>query len=359
MIPAELHIRGQVMQQAIDGRCPISMPASRKMVPASRLRMAHPIGDPVGLSFGSAARAHPELRQELIDAGRRIASLSLGDAVLRDFLLAAGARNATAGHVEDGVRLVSSTRFRNLDVSPRRTLLRCYARLASMPESRAVLVELIRSHAIEQKLLCALALYIAGPELGAFSEPAHARTVERYWGSRAPELRRLSWVMSSAPPDEVVETYLHEPVRRLNVLQPLSGDAVIIVFGEPASPQSLSYAQRWTRSDAGSVQASLQSPDPTIAGGWAESTPLHAEEIVCHNAALTRLEELELIRWVEQTHSISRRRTYRPSAMPYAVFTGSRAIHRMIVMVAAMLSAPRGGLVFETTRMLGGRKLSA
>lgn len=74
------------------------------------------------------------------------------------------------------------------------------------------------------------------------------------------------------------------------------------------------------------------------------------------SALLTRLEELELINWIENNHVISEHGGYRPQELPFGVFSGCRQLGARVESMANRLASTRGGAGFSSAIVPGAER---
>lgn len=350
---AAAHYLAFELQQA----CP-SRPATPK-APAPP-PTARKFGDPVGLSFYTANRRlkDPTLRPTLQRVAEAMAPL-VSRQILRELIRAATPLGADQAHIEGAYRLATSLVFRAVSTTEQTMILRIYGRQLIKAHLREAYLDIMERPALlglEPSERAELLRYVAGPLPGRYSHPSHRSMLPDRWGDRiyeTPAWARLRLDDPEARPQ--ILAYLHEPVQPFHIMRTTTDkDLSIFVFGAIDDPYSLSYC-RSVELDRGRLEASVISPDPRVASGWTGTDPLSGAQFECRTTRLTRLEELELIRWIEDNHSIAPQANLRPRRLPFAIFMSARTFPDAIEPIAAMLSSIRGRLRYERTMVHRGQ----
>ncbi len=333
--------------------CPARPSVPKRTAPPSRTR---PIGDPVGLSFYVARRRIGDaLDDSLIDLAGA-ASARLPKQALRELLAAVSVRGATRRHLLDAERFVEC-----LAALPAREQLETIALYRETARADTLRTELLA--ALEWPALLQLTAplrrqilrYLIGPRPGALAHPDHELDLRAFWARRAAETRQF--LETQGGDDEgAVLGHLVQPIRPIHLLRtPADLDLVVLVFGDPRSSRSLSFGRYYTLDAAGRAEASVVCPDPRIASEWRDRHVLTSRTYECRSALLTRLEELELLRWLEDGHAIAPNERHRPATLPLAIFTNTRRLGETIEPAIRVFASVRGPLVFTRTLLFRGR----
>lgn len=79
----------------------------------------------------------------------------------------------------------------------------------------------------------------------------------------------------------------------------------VIVLGDPADRQSISYGHRWVLSSGGTPVARIFNPDPTVRSGWTKPSGQSDVVYVFERRRITRPQLWGFVCWIEQSASIT------------------------------------------------------
>ena len=344
---------------ALHSSCPIRPRAPARPPKPTEQR---PIGDPAGLSYFTARRSlTPQHHPELLALAKH-ASGRLPKQVLRELLGAVSVPGATADHLRGARRFIDSPFFQSSDRSAQLDLIRSYARFSASDPLRQAVTDLFELQPLKEcspGLRRLLLRFASGPQANAHSHAAHTAHLQAAWADR---VRNLKEGLNDASPqeqgelDEWVADLLHRVDRPFHILRTVSDlDLLTLVFGSPEDPQSHSYARFYAYGRDGHAEATVVSPDPRVGSGWQGSTPLVEQLFEVRSTQLSRLEELELLRWIENNHAIGPDDTFRASGVPLAEFGHARRLADAVEPIANMIASGRGPLTFKRTLTRRGR----
>ena len=344
---------------ALHSNCPVRPRAPARPPKPTEQR---PIGDPAGLSYFTARRSIGSKRHPELLALAKHASSRFPKQVLRELFGAVSVPGATSNHLKDARRFIDSAFFTSADRAHQLDMLRSYACLKSSDRLRKAVTELFEVPSLGQsspRLRRLLLRFASGPKPNAHSHPSHTVRLQAAWAERVRGLRKG---LADAMPqeegelDDWITDLLHTVDRPFHILRTVSDlDLLALVFGSPDAPKSLSYARFYAYGRDGHAEATIVSPDPRVASGWKGSTPLVDQLFEVRSTKLSRLEELELLRWIENNHAIGPDETFRASSVPLAEFGHARRMGDAVEPIANMIASGRGPLSFNRTLTRRGR----
>lgn len=150
--------------------------------------------------------------------------------------------------------------------------------------------------------------YASAPRPSRASQAAHVETLEQWWSARCADL--LAWIHAPRRPeaaDEDLQVFLHRPAQPVFTMTSDAQPGVFILcVGEPSGQQSLAWVRFIALTPARALHVVLRSPVRLIQEGWRGQ----AKNAVCEYRftrwVLSRGEEKQLIRWVEDNHRVTR-----------------------------------------------------
>lgn len=329
--------------------CPLRPPVPPRSPPTQKTRA---MGDPVGLSFYSARR---RIRSELDEDLLRLASAAHGrlpKQILRELLNAVATRGATARHVTDAIQLIDI--LAPLPAEEQLDIVALYPSVACSDVLREELLGVLgAASALPRPSRLQLLRYVTGPNPGTHAHPEHECFLRGFWATRAREARHL---LAATTDPRVIHAYLVEPVRPFHILRsPADLDLVIAVFGDPRSSKSLSFGRYYALDERGHAEAVVVCPDPRVVSDWRGTAPLTDRPFECRSVILTRAEELEMLRWLEESHAVTPHERWRPAPLPFAIFCNARRLPELLEPTLQLFASIRGPLTFHRSRMRRGR----
>ena len=96
------------------------------------------------------------------------------------------------------------------------------------------------------------------------------------------------------------------------------------------------------------------SPSPYIQAAWKTNDPVARQPFEARSTILTRLEELELVRWIEHNHIIGPRPARPSGEVPVGMFVNVRRFAEAVEPITNLLASVRGPLRFRRTRLVAG-----
>jgi hypothetical protein len=333
--------------------CPLRPSVPVRSPPPSKSR---PIGDPAGLSFYAAKRRVGPKRAEALLELARHASQRIGEPMLRELFAAVGIPGVAAAHLEDAERFVD--RLLLLPADEQLETIGLFRETARVDTLRTELIAALSSAGLLElspPLRRQLLRYLIGPRPGEHAHPDHELDLRAFWARRAAETVRFLDA-ATTDRDAAAKSYLVRPIRPVHVLRtPADLDLLIVVFGDPRSSRSLSFGRYYTFDERGRAEPSVVCPDPRIAREWRDRDPLTSHTYECRSALLTRAEELEVLRWLEQTCAIAPFARHRPRSSPFSIFTNARRLAETIEPTIRLFASVRGPLAFTRTLLFRGR----
>ncbi len=353
MLHSERQVASRYLAQGLHEVCPSRPKVQRS---TSRAQRAEPMGNPTGLSFFTAKRRlkNPSQSEDLRALGA--AAQHLPAQQLRALLEAATPHAATLPHIQGAQRLIQSAAFLALPANARMFLIRSYRALIDsdvLRESVLRLLEVCSFQGLGPEQQMELLRYAVGPKAGAHAHPEHRSLLQKWWAQRTNELRRF---MSAPVSWEQCHSFLHEMGRPLHLLRTRADlNLHIFVLGRVSDPRALSYCRTVVEEPSGHIEAAVLSPDPRVASGWRGADRISRHAFECRTTELSRAEELELIRWIEQNHAVAPTAERRPGNMPFGVFLNARRLHDEFEQVLRTITAVRGQPSFRTAKLFRGR----
>lgn len=348
--PADAVVRHQA--DLLLRACPVRPLVAKRPAAPPRTR---PLGDPAALSLYSArARVRPELASRLVELAE-VASTQVSTRVLRELLAVASHRLTTALFVDAVGRLLVIPLFGALPEAEQLEVLGLLRATIAHPPMTEKLLELLAQPSLRglpaaERLR--LLTYAVGPGSGPCSAAEHAGVLMGAWMQRAHKVHAL---LGEGPGLDEVERFLLEPAQPLHLLRtPADVDLLIVAFGPLNAPSTLSYSRSSCADPAGDTEAAVVSPSPLIASSWRTRTPIAGRIFEVRSTSLTRLEELELVRWIEHNHVIGRTPVRVRGQRSVGLFLNALRFAEAVEPIANRVASVRGPLRFHRALLRRG-----
>lgn len=313
------------------------------------------MGDPAGLSLYSARqRGGQALDAALVSLAKQASKLS-STQVLRELLATASAPGSDALFVDALRRCLCSPLVRTVDGSEQLELIQLLRQTLGHPPMTEKLLELLshpRLSSLTRDDRRRLLSYSVGPPVGPHAGPDRAPVLMGAWLTRA---RAAHDLLNTHPGPEAVREFLCKPSQGLYLLRTTTDlDLLIVSFGAPSSPGSLSYHRTFYEDEKGQIEATVSSPCPYIASGWRVQDGVAEQTMQCRGTHLTRLEELDLVRWIEHNHLIGAL-ARAPMQASFGYFVNARRFSEAVEPIANLIASSRGPLNYRCEAILRGR----
>ena len=304
--------------------------------------------------YAAKERVADELDVDLIALANNAAKRH-STKVVRELLAAASVTGAARLYVNALERLLRIPSFGRLEEREQLELIALFRRTVAHPPMTEKLLEIVEHRqlwrlAAEERLR--LLSYAVGPRPGAHSGPSRGPALMGHWLTRAAALHDL---LHRRPNSVAVRRFLCEPSCPLHLLRSLADlDLLIAAFGPPNSPTTLSYNRTYREDESGHAEASVVSPCPYVSSAWRVDDEVARHRLEMRSVMLTRLEELDLIRWIERNHVVGPVPERARAEAPYGLFVNARRFADAVEPIVNLIASSRGPLRFRRMQLLRG-----
>lgn len=304
------------------------------------------------LLFAMSRADGPEVRARLAELAQRPAFGALDVRLQTGALDALGAGPIDLSLAEDADGVLSSEELGTLELVVAERFLRAAFGAGRSRADREPIVGLLEDpgfFALNGAEQSDLLRHLAGPHLRGTAGPRREALVATVWTEERRGLADLcasEEYRSGSPADRasMLFDYLHLPSERIYFLEALIfGGRSIVILGDPADPNGLSYGQIPIINVGHRRRARIESPDECVASAWTEPEEAgftYSFRVFC----VSRDEKRRFVEWAESSFVMNEHKDAPPSLGPKSsVVDGRRFFDTALKVVQLYDPGEEGG----------------